>query len=119
MSISTYKEIIAWQKAHDVAKGIYLITKKFPYNEQRGLVSQMRRAAVSVPSNTVEGFSRVGVKDSLRFYNQAVASLKELEYQLFLSYELGYCTELEYQQHNLPIQETGKVLFGWMKGHKI
>lgn len=117
MSITTFYDIIAWQKAHEMAKEIYVITKRFPYEEKNGLVSQMRRCAVSVPSNIVEGFSRRGVKDSLRFYNQAVASLKELEYQLLLSYELKFCLTADYRQTTDLIQETGRVLYGWMAGH--
>ena len=77
----------------------------------------MRRAAVSVASNIVEGFARNGVKDSLRFYNQAEASLKELSYQLLLSYDLGFVQYNDFEKINTLSIETNKVLIGWIKGH--
>jgi len=69
---------------------VYAVTKRFPKDELFGLASQVRRAAVSVPSNIVEGFSRWGDKDKIKFYNIAEASLKEADYQLFLAQELAY-----------------------------
>lgn len=69
---------------------VYACTKNFPKEEIFGLTSQLRRAAVSVPSNIVEGFSRWGTNDKVKFYNIAEASLSEAEYQLFLANELQY-----------------------------
>ena len=83
-TIKKFTEIIAWQKAHELALFIYLITNKFPRSEEFGLSSQMRRAAVSVPSNIVEGFKRKSVKDGVNFYNIAEGSLEELKYQVLL-----------------------------------
>ena len=117
MSIQSYKEIIAWQKAHELVLKVYIITKRFPDEEKFGLSQQMRRAAVSVASNIVEGFARNGVKDSLRFYNQAEASLKELSYQLLLSYDLGFVQYNDFEKINTLSIETNKVLIGWIKGH--
>ena len=117
MSIQSYKEIIAWQKAHELVLKVYIITKRFPDEEKFGLSQQMRRAAVSVASNIVEGFARNGVKDSLRFYNQAEASLKELSYQLLLSYDLGFVQYNDFEKINPLSIETNKVLIGWIKGH--
>lgn len=117
MFVEDYKDIIAWQKAHELAKEIYSITSSFPSHEIFGLVSQLRRASVSVSSNIVEGFGRKGKKDSVRFYDIARASLKEVDYQLLLSHELNYLPKEKYDSINEKIIETGKVLTGWMKSH--
>lgn len=69
---------------------VYALTKLFPKDELFGLTSQLRRAAVSVPSNIAEGFSRWTAKEKVRFYNIAEGSLAETDYQLYLAEELGY-----------------------------
>lgn len=86
----TYQDLIVWQRAHAFVMEVYAVTKNFPKDELFGLTSQLRRAAVSVPSNIVEGFSRWGDKDKIKFYNIAEASLKEADYQLYLAQELQY-----------------------------
>ena len=118
MKVSTYKDIIAWQKAHELVKEVYKITQTFPKEEKFGLVSQIRRAGISVTSNIVEGFSRRGVRESIQFYNHAFASLKEVEYQSLLSYELKFIQEREYIFLNNLIEEVSKLLFCWIKSHK-
>jgi len=86
----TYQDLIVWQKAHAFVMEVYAVTKNFPKEELFGLTSQVRRAAVSVPSNIVEGFSRWTNNDKIKFYNIAEASLKEADYQLFLAQELQF-----------------------------
>ena len=87
----SYRDLRVWQSAHAFVMEVYACTRSFPKEELFGLTSQLRRAAVSVPSNIVEGFSRWSDKDKVKFYNIAEASLCEAEYQLFLAQELNYC----------------------------
>jgi len=92
--IKDFKDLEVWKKAHYIVLGIYKLTTDYPPEEKYGLVSQMRRAAVSVPSNIAEGFGRRGKKDKIHFYNIAHSSLEELRYQLILSKDLGYLSDI-------------------------
>jgi len=111
-----FKDIIAWQKAHHLALQTYKLTKNFPRSEEFGLVSQMRRCAVSIPSNIAEGFKRKTAKDRKHFYNIAEGSLEELKYQLLLSKDLDYLTPDDYTQIDGLTSETGRLLFSWRSG---
>jgi len=113
--IKTYKNIIAWNKAHELALSVYRLTMSFPVNERFVLVSQIRRSAVSVASNIVEGFARKSKKESLRFYDYSKASLEELKYQLFLASELTFIKEKEYNKVENLSNEVGRTLNGWIK----
>jgi len=88
--IRHFRQLEAWQEAHKLVLMVYQVTKGFPSDERFGLVSQMRRAAVSVPANIAEGFKRRGIQDKIRFYNVAEGSLEELKYFFILSEDLGY-----------------------------
>lgn len=88
--ITDYKELIAYQKAYELVLQIYKLTDTFPKAEIYGLTSQIRRAAVSIPSNIAEGFMR-GSKEYIQFLKIALGSAAELETQLTLSKDLGYC----------------------------
>lgn len=87
----SYKSLIVWQKSILMVKDIYTLTGQFPNDEKFGLVSQMRRAAVSIPSNIAEGHARRTTPDYVRFVSNAQGSLAELDTQLIISVELGYC----------------------------
>jgi four helix bundle protein len=87
---ATFRDLIVWQKAHMFVTGVYRITSGFPQSETYGLTQQLRRAAVSIPANIVEGFKRSGKQDKVRFMNIAAASLEECRYFLILSIDLGY-----------------------------
>ncbi len=89
-SARTYEDLIVWRKAHELVLGVYEVTATFPKEEVFGLTSQVRRSAISVPSNIVEGFNRKGKSDKLKFYNYSDASLEEMRYQLQLSQDLGF-----------------------------
>lgn len=91
----SFKDLLVWQKSHELAIEIYKVTKNFPAEEKFALVSQMRRAAVSVAANIAEGFKRRGIKDKVNFYNISQASLDELDYYLILAKDLKYCASLE------------------------
>ncbi len=86
----TFKELIVWQKAHQFVLEIYRFTSEFPREERFGLISQIRRAAVSVPANIAEGFPKRGPADKTRFFNIAQGSLEEVHYYLILAKDLGY-----------------------------
>jgi four helix bundle protein len=87
----SYKDLLVWQKGMALAKGIYGITRLSPDEEKFGLVSQMRRAAVSIPSNIAEGQARHTTKEFIQFISHAEGSVAELETQLMLAVDLGYC----------------------------
>jgi four helix bundle protein len=89
-NISTFQQLEVWQEAHKLVLMVYKITKDFPNEEKFGLVSQMRRAAISMPANIAEGFKRRGIQDKIRFYNTSEGSLEELKYFFILSRDLGY-----------------------------
>jgi len=93
--IENFQNLEVWQKAHQLVLAIYQATKSFPAEEKFGLVSQMRRAAVSIPANIAEGFKRRGQADKIRFYNTSETSLEELKYYLILSKDLGYISNIE------------------------
>lgn len=117
-TIKSFKEIIAWEKAHKLTLEVYSLTKKFPRFEEFGLANQMRRAAVSIPSNIAEGFKRRSLKDSTHFYNMAEGSLEELKYQLLLSRDLDYLEKVHYEKIEFLGDEVGKLLNSWKKAQK-
>jgi four helix bundle protein len=86
----SYTELEVWKQTRNLVKDIYYLTKFFPKEEQFGLISQMRRCSVSVPSNIAEGIGRRHKKDSIHFYYIARGSLYELETQCYLCYDLNY-----------------------------
>ncbi len=84
------EDLEAWRESHGLVLAIYQATRVLPDTERFGLISQMRRSAVSIPANIAEGFKRRGLADKIRFYNTAEGSLEELKYYLTLSRDLGY-----------------------------
>jgi len=104
-----YKELLVWQKGMVLAKLVYKLTMQFPVEERYGLTSQLRRAAVSVPSNIAEGQARQGTKEFLQFLSHAEGSLAELETQLLLSVELGFAQQLEVAPCLKEIDELQKM----------
>ena len=95
MKLKSYQELIVWQKAMDLVVNVYQITKGFPREETYGLTNQIRRAAVSIPSNIAEGQGRNTAKEFQRFLAVAYGSLQETETQLMLSRRLGYIDEAQ------------------------
>ncbi|MBN8706904.1 MAG: four helix bundle protein [Bacteroidetes bacterium] len=105
-----YKELKVWEKAHSVTLDVYHLTSKFPKQEQFGLTSQMRRAAVSVASNIVEGSARKTDKEFIQFLYIALGSANELDYQLFLAKDLTFITEEIYLDADKNINEVKRML---------
>jgi four helix bundle protein len=89
----SYKELLIWQKGMSLAKFVYKLSARFPVDERYGLISQIRRAAVSVPSNIAEGQARHTTKEFLQFLSHAQGSLAEVETQLLLSVDLGFANQ--------------------------
>ena len=106
--IKSHRDLLVWQKAVELALHLYEITKNFPPEERFGLTSQMRRAAVSIPSNIAEGAARDSHKEFIRSLYTALGSLAELETQLLLSKELGF---VESSKMDEDIERIRKMLF--------
>ena len=90
MGIKTHKDLDVWKLSIQLVKDIYQLTSKFPSEEKFGLVAQIRRAAVSIPSNIYEGAARNSDKDYIRFLYISLGSLSEIETQLIIAEELGF-----------------------------
>ena len=105
-----YKELKIWQKGVALAKQVYRVTEAFPSAERYGLAAQLRRAAVSVPSNIAEGQARSGTREFLQFLSHAGGSLAELETQILLSRDLGYCGAADLSAISNEIAEIQKML---------
>ncbi|HYK08528.1 MAG TPA: four helix bundle protein [Candidatus Eisenbacteria bacterium] len=108
--IKSYKELIVWQKGIDLVKEIYILTSKFPREEIYGLTSQMRRAAISIPSNIAEGSGRKSLKDYAQFYSIAYGSALELETQVIIAKELKFAQMKDYIKVDAVLQEVARML---------
>lgn len=106
----SYKDLLVWQKGLILVKMIYELTNQFPSDERFGLVSQMRRAAVSVPSNIAEGQSRRTTGEFVQFISHAEGSLAELETQTLISVDLGFTSFERAQPILLAIEELQRML---------
>ncbi len=108
----TFKDLKVWQHAHRFVLEIYRVTKKFPEEEKYGLISQVRRAAVSVPANIVEGAKRQSRRDFAHFTNIAAASLEEAKYYVLLAKDLEYIPDETGKELDSQCEEIAKMLFG-------
>ncbi|MGC9522897.1 MAG: four helix bundle protein [Anaerolineae bacterium] len=108
--IAHFRQLEAWKAAHQLVLHIYSCTRAYPRDEQYVLVSQMRRAAISVPANIAEGFKRRSIPEKLRFCNIAEGSLEELKYYLVLSADLGYIDSN--QELMSQADQVGRLLNG-------
>src|SRR5437588_4689111 len=106
----SYKDLLVWQKGITLVKKIYQLTQTFPEQEKYGLVSQMRRAAVSIPSNIAEGQARHTRREFILFLSHSEASVAELETQVILCVELGYCVLADTQEISSLTTELSKML---------
>jgi len=109
-SIQTYKDLIVWQRAMDLVGAVYELTEKFPKSEIYGLMSQMRRCAVSIPSNIAEGRRRASKKDYRQFLVIAYGSGAELETQIEIAKRLSFSKNLDYAKVDRLLLETMKML---------
>ena len=109
MKTTSFKDLIVWQKSYRLVREVYKVTKSFPKDELYGLSQQMRRSAVSIPSNIAEGYGRQFGKEYKQFLSIAYGSLCELETQYLLSVDLGHC-ESDPVVTNL-MREVGSMLY--------
>lgn len=108
--IKSYKDLIVWQKAIKLVKEIFLLTDKFPKSELYGIISQIRRAAISIPSNIAEGYGRRSKKEYLQFYSIAYGSALELETQIIISKELLFTSSENFVKVDLLLDEICRML---------
>lgn len=108
MYIESYKQLIVWQKSIELVKEIYFITENFPKSELYGLVSQMRRAAISIPSNIAEGYKRKCLGEYVRFLSISDASAAELETQIIISKDLY--KNVDFKKAESLLEEIQKML---------
>ena len=113
MYVQSFKELIVWQKSIELVKEIYKITNSFPKSELYGLVSQMRRSAVSIPSNIAEGKKRRTSKDFMQFLRIADGSAAELETQIIISKDLY--PEIDFLKTESLLEEVQKMLITIIK----
>lgn len=108
--IKSYKDLIVWQKSMLLVTMVFKLTEKFPRSELYGIISQIRRAAVSIPSNIAEGWGRRSTKEYLQFYAIAYGSVLELETQLLISQNLGFGDSVKYEAVFSLLVEVSKML---------
>ncbi len=113
-----YTKIVAWQRAHALTLAVYKATQSFPRTEVFGLTSQLRRASYGVPSNMAEGSARNSKRDYLHFLNIAQSSLRETEYFLLLSRDLGYLSEAQHRETAKLVDGTFAPLHGLVNAVK-
>ncbi len=116
--IKSFTDLNAWKEGHRLVIEIYKITKKFPGEEQFGLIMQLRRAAVSITSNIAEGFSRHSYKEKLQFYSMALGSLTEVQNQLLISRDIGFLLHEEFNNVSQATTTVSKLMNGLIKGTK-
>lgn len=107
-----FTELKVWQRSHALVLKLYPLTLAFPAEERYGLTAQLRRAAISVPTNIAEGSKRRNRHDFARFLNIAEGSLAEVEYLLMLSRDLGYVSEATTTPHLAEVTEISRMLHG-------
>lgn len=108
-----FEDLDVWKKAHRLVLKIYKITRDFPNEEKFGLVSQMRRASVSIPANIAEGFKKRTLRDKSNFYNITQGSLEEVRYYIILAKDLGYVAQ---NQESLnSVEEINRMLYGLIR----
>jgi four helix bundle protein len=116
MISKTFMDLTVWQKAHTFVLSVYKRTENYPKSELFGLVSQFRRAAVSVAANIAEGYRKKGIADKLRLMNIAQGSLEECRYYIILSSDLNYINEEIKIELTDLIVEVSRLLNGYCKG---
>jgi four helix bundle protein len=112
MAVKSYRELIAWQRAMDMAETVYKVSAACPKEELFGLVSQMRRSAVSVPSNIAEGQGRKSTKEFMHHLSIAHGSVCEMETQVLLAGRIGFLSKAQVDQVLANAAEVGRLVNG-------
>ena len=110
MASKTYREVRAWQKAHDFVLAFYKTKPLFPDDEKYALIPQFQRAAISIAANIAEGYKKLSQADKLRFFNIAQGSLEECRYYITLAHDVGYYTDEITDSLNTKIEKLSTVL---------
>jgi len=113
-----FRKVDAWNRALDLSKVVYDLTREFPDSERYGLTSQIRRAVVSISSNIAEGCGRRTSKDFIGFMYNAIGSLKEVESELFVAEKLGYVEMANVEKLVEELEEIGRMISGMVKKEK-
>jgi len=116
--IRSFRDLILWHRSMELVKEVYQVTKPFPKEEIFGLTSQVRRAAVSIPSNIAEGHARLSRKEFQHYLGNARGSLAELQTQIILGKELGFLSEKEMEAILDKATEVGRLLNGLLSSLK-
>lgn len=114
-AMQDFRNLEVWQRAHQVVLAVYRVTTGFPSGERFGLTSQMRRCAVSIPSNIAEGSGRDSDPDFARFLRISMGSASELDYQLLLARDLGFMDEESYDDLSTELARVKRMLNGLLK----
>ena len=112
MKAKSFEDLGVWQKSHRFVLEVYRLTQSFPNHERFGLISQIRRSAVSIPANIAEGFKKRGLADKLRYFNISQGSLEETRYYLILANDLRYADTKDLKKN---LDEISRMLDGYMK----
>ena len=110
MSIKSYRDLDIWKRSCTMVTTVYSATSEFPKREMFGLTRQIRRAAVSVPSNIAEGATRLYTREYIRFLSNALGSIAELETQLIVSVDLGYTTQERIEHIFQELDQIGRMI---------
>ena len=115
-SNSSFRNVIAWQKAHEFVLSVYRTCASFPEYERRGLWSQFTRAAVSIAANIAEGQKKIGKADKLRFMNISQGSIEECRYYIILAHDLNYISEESANDLNYKLEGASWYLNAYING---
>ena len=118
MAVQSYRQLIVWQRAMELVQSIYKLTKDFPKEEIYGLTSQIRQAAVSIPSNIAEGQGRDSTKEFLHHPSISYGSLMEVETQILIAESLNYLKQEETKLILTKTAETGRLINGLTRSLK-
>ena len=118
MEVFGYRKLIAYQKAKEVVKRTYKLLKKFPAEERYAMCDQLRRASVSITSNTAEGINRYSVKEKAHFIEMAYGSLMEVSSQFEIAEDLGYITTDDRMSMDELIKDVARLLSGLQNSYK-
>lgn len=114
MAYQKYTELESWKKARSFTAYIYQLTSTFPKEEQYGLISQIRRCAISIPSNIAEETGRQHIKETIQFLTIARGSLYEIETQIYVSFDIGF-SQIDLNEYLEQIEVLGKLINGYIR----
>lgn len=116
--LKNFKELKVWQKSYELCLDLYKITNEFPEMEKYGLIAQIRRASISIPSNIAEGHGRDSLKEYIHFLYNAYGSICELETQILISFDLRYIKEEKFDIILESIKEVERMLMALIRSLK-